>query len=176
MITTKVVIPVPDRCLNPNSRSHWGKISDKKRLLRHQSKCSCLSAVNDNVSGIFPLTDADYHIRYYHSTVRFMDEDNILASLKAAIDGAIDAGLIVDDKDVHIKGIERFKDADFQRVEIIFKGDIDPEKEGLGMVCHWDISPDGKTRVTECGKLNVVNRDYAYCPYCSKKIIDWGAE
>ena len=57
-------------------------------------------------------------IIFYHKTRRCMDRDNILASLKAVLDGFSDAGLWIDDRECMFMPVARDKDAKNPRVEI----------------------------------------------------------
>lgn len=65
-----------------------------------------------------PIREAKVEITFYHKTRRFMDRDNILASLKAVFDGFSDAGLWIDDRECMFMPVDRDKDANNPRVEI----------------------------------------------------------
>ena len=59
---------------------------------------------------------------FYHKTKRRRDALNSLASLKGAIDGIIDAGLLPDDNANYLRseGAEFAIDTEWPRVELIF--------------------------------------------------------
>lgn len=96
MRTVKVEIPIlPPRELNPNWRGHWaaraatGKIYRNAAMLfaLQASHCSRPAFSRAEVSITIVIPDRR-HVR---------DTDNVLASIKPAMDGCIDAEIIKDD-------------------------------------------------------------------------------
>ena len=50
-----------------------------------------------------PWEEMGVDASFYHETKRRRDQDNAMASLKAAYDGIVDSGLISDDDSEHMK-------------------------------------------------------------------------
>ncbi len=70
-----------------------------------------------------PIDQPVVGVAYYHATRRYLDADNILASLKAAFDGLTDAGIWQDDSQCAYLPVWRGKDEDKPRVELsVFDG------------------------------------------------------
>lgn len=92
-----VVLPLPPGGLSPNSRPHWGKKARAVKQYRTDAGLACRAAMNaQGVEGgwvaasVLPV--------FYHASRRRRDADNHGAALKAAYDGLVDAGLLVDDE------------------------------------------------------------------------------
>ncbi|ALJ81559.1 hypothetical protein [Ketogulonicigenium vulgare] len=83
----------PVNALSPNARPHWSDLAKAKKFARMDAWLLCRAAK-------IPAqrADASLHLRFtFHPKVkRARDLDNLLASMKAAIDGIRDA-LGVDD-------------------------------------------------------------------------------
>jgi crossover junction endodeoxyribonuclease RusA len=82
-----VTLPWPDRMLSPNAREHWSVVSKKKRKARQfawamalDAKAATLVHASLSVSIVFHPPDR-----------RARDLDNMLASMKSALDGIADA-------------------------------------------------------------------------------------
>ena len=56
--------------------------------------------------------------RWYHRTPHRIDPDNIIATMKSAIDGLNDAGVFDDDNKITYLPPEQFTDKDNPRIEI----------------------------------------------------------
>ena len=94
----RIEIPMlPSRFLSPNYHGHWSRRAKAARELRAVAfYCALVERKRwldyhekAELSITFVVRDA----RYYK------DPDNALASLKPAIDGCVDAGVILDDSD-----------------------------------------------------------------------------
>jgi len=101
MITIELPFPPPE--LNPNFRpKHWSEKAEAIAQYRHDCKVDALQVVRSLPLSARLRMDADLPI---HVTITFIlkdrrrhDWDNLLASAKALIDGAlVDAGLLPDD-------------------------------------------------------------------------------
>ena len=98
-----IYLDMPHKHLSPNSRCHWAQKSKAKKAQRDQSRYRILCELNelDIVSATrskwTPWKTANVQITVVPPDRRRRDKDNLLASLKAAFDGAQDAGLIADD-------------------------------------------------------------------------------
>lgn len=112
-----VTLPLPPNELKPNARPHHMAKANKVKKYRLTAQ---LQALHAGGSGRF-WTTASIKIDYYHRTAAFMDRDNIIATMKAAIDGLTDAGVLDDDRDVTYLPVGRFKDAKEPRVELTVK-------------------------------------------------------
>jgi crossover junction endodeoxyribonuclease RusA len=90
-----VVLPWPPKELSPNARLHWAALSRVKKAYR----TACwLQARKAGISAetLLGADEADVHLVFYPPDKRNRDADNMLASMKAGLDGLADA-LKVDD-------------------------------------------------------------------------------
>lgn len=114
----EIEIPLPPPETSPNARSHWRAKAEAIRIYRDHAAGQAI--INMRLLGEpdwLPLKQARIRITYFHKTVRFRDPDNILASLKPAIDGLQDAGLLADDRDVVYPPVLRKHDPQNPRVK-----------------------------------------------------------
>ena len=90
-----IKLEMPHRFLSPNSRCHWAY---KAREKKHQ-RMSAQIYIRQELGAVpEPKWEtASVQITVTPPYRRRRDKDNLLASLKAAFDGAQDAGLIADD-------------------------------------------------------------------------------
>ena len=81
------VISWPSPELSPNSRSHWGKVSTKKKTYRQAA------FVLAKESGLHVTHDGPINVKltFHPPTNHARDHDNLLASMKSALDGLADA-------------------------------------------------------------------------------------
>ena len=98
-----ITLPLPAKVLSPNSRvgsigSMFAKAAAVKRYRRLAREAICAECIT---TGPWELSTVE--VAFYHKTKRRRDQDNAMASLKAAYDGIVDAGLIVDDDYDHLK-------------------------------------------------------------------------
>lgn len=94
-----VSLPWPDNRLSPNARTHWAVLAKVKKIARADANTLATIAVplKDKraiaaIEGRIPI-----EIRFYPPDARHRDDDNAVASFKAARDGLADA-LGVDDR------------------------------------------------------------------------------
>ena len=87
-----VSYPLPSRELSPNGRFHWAVVAKHKKSYRQAYYLLTKEAKLPPVSSGRVALD----ITFYPRSRRRMDIDNLVASLKAGIDGIADA-LEVDD-------------------------------------------------------------------------------
>jgi Holliday junction resolvase RusA-like endonuclease len=66
-------------------------------------------------------TSAKIHACFYHKTRARRDKANLVGSLKAAIDGIQDAGIVVDDFVLAAPTVDDLIDKDSPRVEITIR-------------------------------------------------------
>lgn len=88
-------LPWPPRALSPNARpAHWAVLARAKKAYRARCRAIALAAG----AGQFPLSEGRLavHLVFVPPSRRARDWDNLLASMKAGLDGVADA-LGVDD-------------------------------------------------------------------------------
>lgn len=97
-VLAPLVLPWPNRKLNPNYRKHkhWGPQSAAKKTARRQAAHLARAAGWDKAH--WPEGKLAVWIDYYAPDKRRRDVDNLLASSKAALDGIADA-IGVNDRD-----------------------------------------------------------------------------
>lgn len=112
-------LPLPDRVLSPNSRNHWAVKSKAVKAARMTARIEARRVLSDA-----RMEPPRWKVATM-SVVLFLgprnkqpDPDNIIASLKAYIDGLADAGIVANDKNLwperpEIRRVERLA-----RVEI----------------------------------------------------------
>jgi len=91
----EIPLPWPDRRLSPNARLHWAALARAKREARNVAiVATWRHARGQSLSGDGPLRVT---LRFLPPDRRARDWDNLLASMKAGLDGIAQA-LGVDDK------------------------------------------------------------------------------
>ena len=90
-------LPVPDRRIGPNSRSHWRV---KAKLVKEAREGAFISAIE--ILGPRSMRWMCWHEVTARATFHFpdrrrRDSDNLAALLKPVWDGLVDAGLLIDD-------------------------------------------------------------------------------
>lgn len=90
----QITLPFPDRRLSPNTRYHWRARQEPKRTAREMA---CFTALQLAQEMSAPLTgELRVAYRIHPPDRRRRDQDNIIASLKSAIDGVCQALAIND--------------------------------------------------------------------------------
>jgi crossover junction endodeoxyribonuclease RusA len=94
-----IVLPWPDPRLSPNARQHWAALAKVKKQARADAHILATVALTLKqkrdiaaIDGKIPVV-----IRFYPPDNRHRDDDNMIASFKAARDGIAEA-LGVDDR------------------------------------------------------------------------------
>lgn len=105
----KIVLPLPGKALNPNSRTHWGAKAKAAKELREEASFASeaeIRLMRKELAGDNQiLTQLWEHVFvspvFYFKDRRKRDRDNCSASLKSARDGICDAmkryGIVEDD-------------------------------------------------------------------------------
>lgn len=121
-LAVRITFPVPPRVLSPNARCHWAVKAKATKYLR-QSVCSLAK----EAMGIQKRkwNTANCKVIWYARTRRRMDRDNCLAMLKAAFDGLVDAGVLIDDCGLTHLPLELHCDPQQPRVELL----VSPNEE-----------------------------------------------
>ena len=99
MRSLAIELPLPDRTLSPNGYKHWRQVSAAKKKARAEAQAVCKSAMNA-ARFAFPLGRCELRSVWYFGGkggYRPRDKGNAISSLKAYIDGCVDAGLLPDD-------------------------------------------------------------------------------
>jgi len=114
-----VTIPWPNRSLSPNARVHHMKLARAKKEARDASYLMAYAAIRNMANAPALGTDRlDVVIVARPAVRRSRDEDNLLASLKASLDG-IAMALCVDDSRFHIQPLVVTEpDRDNPRIDI----------------------------------------------------------
>jgi Holliday junction resolvase RusA-like endonuclease len=108
----EISLPIPSKCLWPNSRCHY--MAKSREVFRSRETCEAVVRMAMSDSGIVGgWRKATVQAVFRFPFRRTRDSDNMLASLKSVFDGLRDAGLIVDDSGlthlpvIHFVSIER---------------------------------------------------------------------
>ena len=115
-----IILPLPSGLLSPNCTvgsiggrfAKAGAIKKYRRLARE--------AVEAGGTETAPWDRVLVSAIFYYKDKRRRDQDNAMASLKAAYDGIVDAGLVIDDDYKHMKReyVDFALDANCPRVEL----------------------------------------------------------
>lgn len=89
-------LPIPDRRLSPNARSHWWAKSVLTKAGRTAARIEALRVLDGRLPPKW--IKARMRVTLFHRTKRTPDPDNFIASLKAYCDGIADAGIVVNDR------------------------------------------------------------------------------
>ena len=93
-----VELPVGMQLINANDRDHWRKSAGKTATIR--------SVARGQAKGIPRLGKVKIKVIYYAPDNRRRDTTNLFPSVKAAVDGIVDAGVLKDDSDKFVIGYE----------------------------------------------------------------------
>jgi len=88
-----ITLPWPPKELNPNARVHWSKLAKYKKLYRTECWAAAKQSARPNTEGKIHLS-----IVFYPPNRQKRDLDNMLASLKAGLDGIADAWGVDDNR------------------------------------------------------------------------------
>jgi crossover junction endodeoxyribonuclease RusA len=84
--------------MNANDRPHWSKRAKTSALIR--------AAARELSKGIPSLGKVKIRAVYYAPDNRRRDVSNLFPSVKSAIDGVVDAGVLKDDNDKFVVSLE----------------------------------------------------------------------
>lgn len=98
----RIEIPMlPPHALSPNARPHWTEKARATKLLR---ETAFYCAYQERQKWLQGHEKAELSITFIIRDRRgYKDPDNALACLKPALDGCVDAGVIPDDSDEHLR-------------------------------------------------------------------------
>lgn len=94
-LTFSVELPWPPRALSPNARGHWAATAKVKKAYR--AKCAHLGRQAGLQLAAGTSAGVRVHLSFFPPDRRGRDWDNLLASMKAGLDGLADA-MGVDDR------------------------------------------------------------------------------
>ena len=83
---------------------------------RYTAYCMAIDEIDRSYPPL--LESATVLFRWYHRTAHRIDPDNIIATMKSAIDGLNDAGVFDDDNKITYLPSEQFTDKVNPRVEV----------------------------------------------------------
>lgn len=116
MNSITITLPLPDPALSPNARVHWTKKAKCAKHYRWEAQCNVMAKTPRRLM----WEKASYTARFYFRDARRRDADNAIASLKSALDGVADAGLVINDSVLWPERPEFHTDKENPRVEITF--------------------------------------------------------
>ncbi len=112
-----IVLDLPPKELNPNSRAFWRvKRLAVKSYREHAKIESMVAARRYNLYDSF--REVKIQAAFYRARNVPMDGDNALAMLKPAFDGLQDAGIVTNDRQITHLPVLFFKDVESPRVEL----------------------------------------------------------
>lgn len=125
-----IELPIPSRVLSPNGRFHWGAKQRATKKAREYAHYVTLAAFTNVESASLRWPEASVSVRVVRRDKRGrMDDQNLIASLKAYIDGVCDAGLIENDRGLRWGAVtwevERGIPKNQERVELTFSAYAD---------------------------------------------------
>jgi crossover junction endodeoxyribonuclease RusA len=112
----KIKLPWPDKLLSPNARCHWAV---KSKCTKQHRALACIAARQQ--CGSRP----NWKSAFYSLTCtlapkqRQPDEQNLIAHLKAYVDGIEDAGIIQNDRGLRIGGPVDFIRGEKSEIEFV---------------------------------------------------------
>jgi len=110
-----ITLPLPDKSLSPNARVHWAKKSKAVKAYREAAKWAAFMATRPTPP---KWKNATYKAVFYWPNARRRDADNAVASIKAALDGIADAGVVINDSGLWPERPEFHTDTENPRLEI----------------------------------------------------------
>lgn len=94
---TVFVVPWPPRQLSPNVRTHWSRSAKAKRIYRH----ACEVSVREQRAKLPGSGPWSLEPQFCAPDRRARDDDNLVAMMKAGIDGIADA-FGINDRDLKL--------------------------------------------------------------------------
>lgn len=93
-------IPAPTQWVSANDRSHW---ASKARLVKQWREAA---AIHAKAAKLPHITEPVQITGWVHRTInRRADAHNRILTVKAVIDGLVDAGVLDDDNDKHVTAV-----------------------------------------------------------------------
>ncbi len=99
MTTIVLTIPIP-KLVSSNARIHWREVAKRVQWLRSVALCAAMAEHGSKP----PLGRCHLTVHIAAPTARRRDAANLHPTVKACLDGIVQAGVIVDDSDAHLVG------------------------------------------------------------------------
>lgn len=112
---------LPPAILSPNSSATKLAKAESVRIYRNAIAMKIKEKLSWLRDAACPWPKATMEIHWYHATLDHPDDDNCIGWLKSARDGATDGGIVNDDQQMKVIGVEFFKDPTCPRVVLIFR-------------------------------------------------------
>jgi len=97
-----IVLNLPPRVLQRNVRAHWAKKAKARRGYRVHAWALARKALwKAAISSPWQRMKVTYH--FYFPVLRQRDHDNLIAWMKAGLDGVADSHLVPRDDDEHVQ-------------------------------------------------------------------------
>ena len=113
-----VVVSLPPRPLWQNVRCHWSKRSNVGHKHRHEAWLRTVQALDSDRPN---WVRAEIDFAFYWPDKRRRDPINALGACKWAIDGLVDAGLLIDDDKVTPGKVGMHVDAETPRLQMTIR-------------------------------------------------------
>lgn len=97
MPSITIELPLPDRRLHPNARAFWAAKAKQTRLYRESAWVMATLAKPNRHK---PWKRASVILEFTFADKRKRDVDGLISSIKGAIDGIADAGIIENDNGI----------------------------------------------------------------------------
>lgn len=110
----EIKLPWPPTALSPNARLHWAVVAKVKKSYREICRLETLAQLGRERIEPGPVA---VHIEFYKPSHRLMDWDNLIARMKAGIDGLSDA-IKINDRDFRLSMKVADKTGGFVKVKI----------------------------------------------------------
>lgn len=114
----RLILDLPPRELSPNARVHWAR---KAKAVKQYRTMAWIVARNETRAKRLEWNSAEVRAVFLLPDKRRRDPDNLMASLKAAFDGIVDAHVLTDDRALIIYPPVLMVDRENPRVEIELK-------------------------------------------------------
>lgn len=95
MAELEITLPWPPKELSPNAKLHWARVMRFKKMYRELCHINTLEQKGRGIK--FDDAPVQVHLTFHKPTRRAMDWDNLIARMKAGLDGLSDA-LKINDK------------------------------------------------------------------------------
>lgn len=101
--TVVIVLPLPAKVLQPNCTvgTFGGRMMKASATKRYRRLAR--EAIEAEQIDTMPWGQVCVEAAFHHATDRKRDQDNAMGALKAAYDGIVDSGLVVNDDYEHMK-------------------------------------------------------------------------
>lgn len=85
----QITLPWPPKELSPNARLHWARVSKVKKAYR--DACYYQTLIELDRKNMLDDAPVSVHLEFFKPSRRAMDWDNLIARMKAGLDGMSDA-------------------------------------------------------------------------------------